>query len=363
MYNGVVCDVNKDSSPGYPWGLSYKTKEEAFIKAGEEIYDVVNYRLNSYLTEKFEFEGSSEAALSYVKDGFVDPIRLFIKNEPHAVEKISQGRYRLVCSVSMADELVERLLGGVQNNAEIDEWLTCPSKPGLGLSSDEQTSALYNQVKPWLDRGCVKENDVSGWDMNFKGWLYKADYYRRVSLAHGHEHAEWAKMLKGRFVCLARSILITSDGVVYSQTMDCLMKSGSYFTSSTNSAARVILATLLGADFAIAMGDDCVESNSMAPDMLSSLYYSYGFRIKEVIPCVDTFEFCSHTFYPDKAVPVNFWKGVFRLFTRSADELELAQFIHEYRHINRDLLSRVLSVLLVLPGWCGTKLTLENASD
>lgn len=350
--------MKKDSSPGYPWGLCYADKAAVLEQAGMEVYDMVNHRLRSYLNLSFDFDGGVEAAVDYVEGGFVDPIRLFIKNEPHTIEKVAQNRYRLVSSVSIVDELIERLLGGPQNETEIDHWLYCPSKPGIGLSNDEQTTQFYEVMKPWIKKGTLKKSDVSGWDMNFKGWMYKADYYRRLSMASGEFHAQWGKMLKGRFVCLSRSLLITSDGVVYAQTIDCLMKSGSYFTSSTNSAARVILATLLGADYAVAMGDDCVESNER--ETLPSLYEQMGFRIKGLELCTSSFEFCSHEFYPDRAVPLNFWKGVFRLLSREPDEFEYIQFKYEYRHVDSALMGPVLSLLDTLPGWCGVKTTEER---
>lgn len=364
-YNYVISMVKRDSSPGYPWGLMYRDKEQALLKAGEEIYDMVNYRLKCYLKLPFQFYTDSKppgiaAAVDFVKKGFVDPIRLFIKNEPHSIAKIRDGRFRLVSSVSIVDEIVERLLCGEQNQAEIENWLECPSKPGIGLSSDEQTNSLYQSVKQWLDGGHFKDSDVSGWDFGFKRWMYYLDYVRRVHLVSGPYQLQFAQMLKGRFVCLGRAVFVTSDGAAFAQTFDGIMKSGSYLTSSTNSASRVGLAYLLGANYAMAMGDDCGESNPMGSQRLKELYIQHGVRMSDLHDCSDNFEFCSHQFYSDRAVPKNFWKGAFRLISKEPNDVELQQFLLEYRHYDAVTLKRFISVLVNLPGWCGIKSTIEH---
>ena len=39
-----------------------------------------------------------------------DPIKVFVKQEPHKMSKIKQERYRLISGVSLVDTLVDRLL-------------------------------------------------------------------------------------------------------------------------------------------------------------------------------------------------------------------------------------------------------------
>lgn len=39
----------------------------------------------------------------------VDPVRFFVKNEPHSVDKVLNRRFRLISSFSVVDSIVQRL--------------------------------------------------------------------------------------------------------------------------------------------------------------------------------------------------------------------------------------------------------------
>lgn len=41
-----------------------------------------------------------------------DDIKVFVKQEPHSWEKISEGRFRLISAVSMVDTMVDRIVFG-----------------------------------------------------------------------------------------------------------------------------------------------------------------------------------------------------------------------------------------------------------
>lgn len=349
-FNLILESIKRDSNPGYPWGILYRDKERVMLMESEGLYELVNERLKEYLSMDLSNVDDCAKALHLVSINCADPIRLFVKNEPHTIEKIQQGRFRLISSVSIVDEIIERLLCGAQNEAEIDQWLTCPSKPGLGLSKDEQTNELFESVRQDLDLGDGKKSDVSGWDFNFKGWLFILDYKRRVRLAQDSPFkGTWSRLLAARFVCLKWSVFITSDGVVFTQTKPGIMKSGSYLTSSTNSAARVGLAFMLGARKAMAMGDDCLEFNPASLDSLKEEYRRYGFRVKDMERCLDSFEFCSTEFRNGSAIPLNFWKGTYRLVSKPPSALELYQYLQEYRHVPE--LGTVVQFLSDLSGW------------
>jgi len=50
-----------------------------------------------------------------------DPVRFFVKNEPHSAEKVERKRFRLISSVSLIDSLTQRCVGGDQNDMEISK--------------------------------------------------------------------------------------------------------------------------------------------------------------------------------------------------------------------------------------------------
>lgn len=344
----TVNNINPKASPGYPWGLLVNEKGRFCEEDLRTVYECVNVRLRNYLSVGSVSDGPLKA-ITLVREGLVDPVRLFIKNEPHSREKVDSGRLRLVSSVSMIDELIERLLFGPQNEAEIKEWKTCLSKPGMGLSQDSQAASLFENAAPHLKRG--KKSDVSGWDWCFKSWLYDADLKMRARLNNGFGTV-WHTLAKCRFECMKWTLFATSSGRVFAQMKPGIMLSGSYLTSSTNSRGRVLLARLCGAIWAIAMGDDCNEDNEATPIEMEVVYRKYGFRIRDVAACdEDSFEFCSHTIMSDKAIPLNFPKGLFRLLSKEPSLLNYVQFLNEYRHRPDDLV-RVRSFLLSLPDWC-----------
>jgi len=119
-----------------------------------------------------------------VKMGWCDPVRLFVKQEPHKLIKVITKRFRLISSVSIVDQLVERVLFGVQNRKEIDSWQLIPSKPGIGLT-DEMARSVYNNVKMASNRFKMYEADVSGWDWSVQLWELLADAEIRVRLSVG----------------------------------------------------------------------------------------------------------------------------------------------------------------------------------
>lgn len=313
----------------------------------ENLYDIVNERLKRMLNEELPAAGP-DTAYELWRRGFTDPVRVFVKKEPHTKAKMKQKRYRLVSSVAIADEIIERLLFSEQNEAEIDNWRTCPSKPGLGLSLDQQVADLNADVEHRLGPK-LKKSDVSGWDWNFKDWLYDMDLLCRAELNSGPGKASWKKLAEARFTCLKYSLFITSSGKIYAQTKPGIMLSGSYITSSTNSRGRACLAVLFGAEWVMTMGDDCLEENEQSVQNLMQLYEKYGFRIRDVEECLVDYEFCSHLFTHGKAVPQNFWKGCYRLLSKDPSDMEFAQFMHEYRNV--DDLPEFVQFLIHLPGW------------
>jgi hypothetical protein len=54
-------------------------------------------------------------AQELVEGNFCDPVRVFIKAEPHSTNKVNQDRWRLIFAVSVVDQIIERLLCGDQN--------------------------------------------------------------------------------------------------------------------------------------------------------------------------------------------------------------------------------------------------------
>lgn len=292
----AVDSLKMDASPGMPFMQQAPTNAKLLQFYGREwLASLVverMLRIQAAPVEAFE----TWSAVELVRAGLVDPVRVFVKNELHSSEKVMQGRYRLISSISVVDQCVERVLCSPQNNNEIEAWRSLFSKPGLGLNDD----GLEELRKCFLSMKKPTGSDVSGFDWSVPQWLLDVDAEVRSRLAGGGD------LWQRRARLLGLSLFVLSDGTVFEQIIRGIQKSGSYNTSSTNSRIRVALSALVS-NFEVgsvaAMGDDCVEDTSwMGVDSAWSLvdaYAEYGFRVKEVqIGNLDGYvEFCAYRFW------------------------------------------------------------------
>lgn len=250
-----------------------------------------------------------------IREGLCDPVRLFVKGEPHKQAKLDEGRYRLIMSISLVDQLVARVLFQNQNKREITLWSTLPSKPGFGLSTDEQvlgfTESLAHQIgvstteliSNWARY--LVPTDCSGFDWSVSQWMLHDEMLVRNLLTTDLNSV--TEQLRACWLyCLSNSVLCLSDGRLLAQTVPGVQKSGSYNTSSSNSRIRVMAALHCGATWAIAMGDDALEST----DSRLEEYNNLGFKVE----VSEQLEFCSHKFErPDLAIPLNSNKMLYKL--------------------------------------------------
>jgi hypothetical protein len=272
-----------------------------------------------------------------VLNGMIDPVKLFVKNEPHKLSKVVEGRLRLIFSMSVIDNLIARILLSHQNNAEIDVWEDIPLKPGMGLTDDHMKS-IWKYVFDNEDGGLV-EADMKGWDWSFQEQDFESDLERRAAL-NGGKLTLWWKLTEAHYYCVMRKVMVLSDGEMYKQLAPGIMPSGWYATSSTNSAVRAInhahAALMEGVQpFIMAMGDDSVER---AVPNVERHYNDLG-KVCGMLNYASSerFEFCSTIFRGDVGVPVNVTKQLFNLLrikpiTVHDASLRFDQFCYELRH-------------------------------
>ncbi|WCH76245.1 P1-P2 fusion protein [Ageratum virus 2] len=250
-----------------------------------------------------------------VRDGLCDPVRLFVKPEPHKREKIANKRYRLIASISIADQLVARMLFRLQNERELELHMQIPSKPGLGFSKDEQVLSFVEQVASLASTtpeqlvaswpSYIIPTDCSGFDWSVQAWMLEDELEVRNRLTLNLS-PELRRMRAGWLRCLSQSVFCLSSGVLLAQTEPGIQKSGSFNTSSTNSRVRFMASLYAGAPWCVTMGDDALEG--VGSDL--SVYEGLGLKCERA----DEFDFCSHIFQaPHKVIPKNISKMIFNL--------------------------------------------------
>ncbi len=289
--------------------------------------------------------------------GLVDPIKLFVKNEPHKISKLLENRQRLIFSVSLIDNTVARVLHQIQNSMEKNEWESIPVKSGMGLH-DEGLEAINRCIRVAHDSGVkLREADISGWDFSFQEWDFKEDLELRLSLNKGYGTV-WHKIALAHHMCMANKVMVFSDGSMVQQTVGGLMPSGWFLTASTNSHQRVENSYHLQIQagvkpWCVAMGDDSVENEVQD----ASLKYEkiLGKRCKmykEAYPA--SFEFCSTRFDGVLGIPCNVDKQLYAFLCNPCSTWALAesryyQFCYELR--NHPDLERLKDIINASSWW------------
>jgi len=296
--------------------------------------------------------------------GFCDPMKVFAKGEPHKSSKISEGRIRLICGVSLIDNVIARLLCSLQNNTEIVLADILPVKPGMGLH-DEGLESLSFYFNSMYSKGPLSEADVKGWDWSFQSRDFDFDVERRIELAHA-EGTIYARLLRAHFYCMARKVFLLSDGSMIQQLKPGIMPSGWYNTSSTNSNVRCGLHYELALQAGeipsiMAMGDDSVErSFPNAIEAYAELGKTVSF-FRDATP--KSFEFCSTLFTGVLGYPINIDKQIYNLLSTTPNnivELNTRLLGFEYEIRNHPEFNEIKQ-LIIDSGW--TTQDFKNAED
>nr|AEE36660.1 RNA dependent RNA polymerase [Velvet tobacco mottle virus] len=307
-------EINDKASPGSPWSRLEKTNGEFISRFKDLLIEAVLRRV-LLLASTPTSEILCMSASDLVRASLVDPVRLFVKQEPHTKKKLNERRFRLISSVSIVDQIIERLLFGPQNRLEIALWHQIPSKPGMGLSARTQADLLWNELFAKSEIAPAAEADISGFDWSVQEWELWADLSMRISLCEDM-HDGLRRLMVNRYRCFMLSCFQLSNGELYEQVEPGLMKSGSYCTSSSNSRIRCLMGYLIGAPWIIAMGDDSVEGYVRDA---KSKYEELGHTCKEYELCdVDSdgalrsVNFCSHLISRNKFWLTSWPKTLYR---------------------------------------------------
>jgi hypothetical protein len=320
--------VSPKSSPGYPYNRFGSTNREVMEKMGTSIIERATLRL--VLLRDFDPEELRALTPSdYVRLGLSDPGALFVKKEPHSKEKITQGRWRLIIAVSLVDQLVMRYLCHWQNAAEIELWEHVPSKPGIGFTDEQMTKfvATMRELK------YPTASDASGWDFSVQQWELDSEARMRLQIMR-NPSPECVRAVTNAYTVLGGMCFLDSDGNLYEQTVRGIMKSGTYVTSSSNSRIRVLAATLVGAAWCVAMGDDALEQFT---ENAIENYARLGHRIKFYELCGNHYDFCSHKISrASGTAELSSWpKSLFKLLHQNGTPEEKEGYLEQFRYVLR----------------------------
>lgn len=292
----VRTKIDWNSSPGYPYvytyptnGVLFKTKDGKPDLAREHmVWEMVCQRLAK---------------------GDADPIRLFVKPEPHKLKKISNKAYRLISSVSIVDQIIDHMLFDHMNDLASLNWWNNPCQSGWSPLGGGWKLIPKNYISM----------DKSSWDWTVSMWLIDLVYRLRKMLCRtrGDQFDLWDKLATWRFVKLFKEFeFVTSDGYVLKALFDGIMKSGCVNTLVDNSLMQLILHVRVSLE----LGYDPVDIKTMGDDKIME-FISY---LKEYLELMNQYcivkeviyktEFAGHRFAMGGSVePLYLGKHAFQM--------------------------------------------------
>jgi hypothetical protein len=331
--------VKPDATPGVPYTLMANRNDQLFSILGSRFNDMVIDRI----VRRLQFDAHQLELLSpeqLVDLGLCDPVRVFVKGEPHKLSKLKEGRVRLIHSVSIVDKMIEMLLLRHFTKLEIDNWMDIPSKPGIGFT-DQDCRNVYDCVVGKPVR--MRSSDVVGWDWNVDKWQILTEAERKIQLCDGFRMLDnfcfdglirWKESMRLNAIITCKSVYQFSDGLMVKNKFEGIVNSGKFDTSCGNSGMRTFLAACVGADECICAGDDAVEQDVF--DAINK-YREFGYTIKTYDLIDNEFEFCSRIYTKGKSWPVNREKILFNLLHNIPQDdytfrMYMIGFVDDMRH-------------------------------
>lgn len=315
----VICSLNMQSSPGFPFLRYYSSNSEVF---GFDGISVDPGKTNAFI-EGFE---------CWLNNMIEYPFRVFIKDEPHKPSKIELGRWRLIFSSPLYYQVLEHLLFDPLDNLEGELLWNLPTKlkwhPFWGGA--EMCQAHFSNP-------CSIDKKM--WDWTFSEQFIRMDTELRKRLVHAPP--EWSILVdKISSMCFDNPLLCFSSGHIFRQTIPGLMKSGLVRTLSSNSHAQYFIHLLccnkcghnhkvwiIGDD--VLVEDPCqiyldqLNNFSLVKEVLFSRIFA-GFNLDTVIPEYWS-KHVTRLLYADDSVIPEILDNYQRLYVHSEDKFNLFQ--------------------------------------
>jgi hypothetical protein len=306
--------LKPDSSPGVPYAQYGATNKTCLANMGSEFNRIVIERLRKYKDTPAE-EIRAMSADELVKAGLADPVRVFVKDEPHKKAKIKQNRFRIIASVSIVHKMIEMLANRDLHKQEIALWKEIPSKPGIGFT-DEDNAFMWKDVHS--EPGRKAENDTRGFDFSVRPEEKLICAEGVIDLcSNPSEFWERVQLAMALVECVVLWYL--SDGTLLISDMLGMMLSGLYVTSRRNSWLRNWRSKLIGVPWIKCAGDDAVEA--YIEDAVEK-YSKYNWVVTGYKEIIDDFVFCSRVYKKDSSHPETVEKTLMNLLHNVPKTLE-----------------------------------------
>lgn len=305
----AVRRLENSSTPGYPYCTESPT-------IGSYLgFDGLEY--NDFKLQKLWFD------VQKLLDGDFSELlfNVFIKEEPHKMEKVDEGRFRLIIGSPLHFQVLCHMLFDDMNDKQIEKSYEIPSQQGIILNG----GGWRSYVRLWTGLGLNCGLDKRAWDWTVPGWKIRTSLEFRKRMVYGRKHQRWAMLAEKAYSALFdQPKLILSDGRVFQQLYPGIMKSGCVNTISDNSLMQVIDHILVCEDLGVkhlplprAVGDDTLSNSSQVYDTCA--YAKYGAVVKSAS---DGLEFVGMEFTSYGPIPLYLDKHLYKVAYCSPTVLE-----------------------------------------
>lgn len=299
QFERILYTLDRTSSPGYPYCNEAPTIGEWLKFDGVQFDQLQVHRLWVDVQ-------------NVIKGDFDHIFRVFIKMEPHTKKKEREKRWRLIIASALSVQVVWNMLFSPIQNLEIDNAHLLPSQQGMILCNGGWK--LFLDI--WTRKGFNCGLDKSAWDWTYPFWMLMLDLELVYRLGRGKRMQEWLNIAlwlhKDAF---QDARIMLSDGRIFQQVVDGMMKSGLFPTISKNSRGTIIahiynciLTNTPIYPLPAAVGDDSLQDEEQVKDL--SGYEKMGIVIKEITRGL---EFVGNTFTPSGPAPLYIKKHLFKL--------------------------------------------------
>lgn len=259
-----------------------------------------------------------------------DPIKIFVKQEPHKLAKLAEERYRLISAVSVVDTMVDRMLFQDIFEQIKKNPLKTPIAIGWNPMGSGASFLKMHFPKPTFD------TDKKHWDWTYPYWLLSDCYSILLQLA---SWPDWRVSLAvKRFLCLfTHPIFQFPDDSQVRQKVPGIMKSGCYLTLLLNSLGQWFLhrdvEVGLGIEVpCVCFGDDVTQESTEYDQLFVIGYSNLGFTVESETH--KDIEFCGFKIYSlGRFLPAYKDKHIFMLKHLTLDDEIATQTLQSYQYL------------------------------
>lgn len=327
-WESIVRDIDMTKTPGLPYAKT-ANQNDALFQNIDELRDVFNHRLNvlmymGYLMRKQMGDGSNNhiygthlmdgqianEAINLVQCGARDPVLLNYKGEARKKGKLP----RLVCAVSVVDNMVWRLLFGhfLKNEQKVEDVGAIATAVHLDLSTHDVMQGFYDWVVSKSSEHFFTTSDIKGWEYTCRPeamWFYTLYVLEAQGMSFWRDRPVNGYRINAvdknyfRYMCLVTAwtranitrLYATEEGTLFTLRVPGVIDSGSYVTFSRSSLIRAHLSFRISEALVCkTAGDDNLELTRLTPEQLIEAYKKAGYILTDVhVHNGGSFSFCS----------------------------------------------------------------------